>query len=97
MDASGNIGNVNDWTSAKGVTGVVLITPECEFVIASEELYIMSSMTYSMSGWGAESILVSNIMTTTSSSTAITDFNGASNTSAIITQYSGTDYKSGSY
>lgn len=103
MDASGNIGNVNDWTSAKGVTGVVLITPESEFVIAPEEWCTTDGSDYdgawngnTKSAWGGYGKTVTGIKTATSKSDAITDFAGSANTDAIISQLKGTtdDYSS---
>lgn len=96
MDASGNIGNVNDWTSAKGVTGVVLITPENEFVIAPRNWYTYNSDDdgawngNTRSAWGGYNKNITGIKTTTSESDAITDFNGSANTDAIISQLKGT-------
>lgn len=97
MDASGNIGNVNDWTSAKGVTGVALITPESEFVIAPNNWFTTDGSNYdgawnrnTRSAWGGHNKTVTSIKTTTSKTDAITDFAGSANTDAIISQLKGT-------
>ena len=100
MDASGNIGNVNDWTSSKGVTGVTLVTEDVEIVIAPDRWaddYNGSWNGNSMSAWGGYGKNVTGVKTTTSNTDAALDFAGLNNTNQIIKQLSGTTDSYSSY
>ena len=88
MDGSGNLVDVNSWTSSKGVTGVTLVTEDIEIVIAPDEWssdHDGAWNSYSLSSWGGDYILVPGVTTTTSESEAISDLCGILNTNALIT------------
>ena len=66
------------WTTgATNAVGVVVITDQCRFVIAPDDVYGIQ--------WGGYTILIAGITTTTNTIEAKNDFAGPSNTAIIVT------------
>lgn len=78
QDISGKLWEVNDWDNSATPNGIAVITSECSFVMALGNAHTSTS-TYG--GYGST---ISGVTNTTSSSTAAKDYNGESNTTAII-------------
>lgn len=76
QDTDGYFYFIADWDGSRTPNGVALITPNCRFLIALE---YSGEVT-----WGGYGTTVPNILTTTNSDTAITDYNGYENTANII-------------
>lgn len=93
VDLNGNLCDADTYDGTD-VTGIGLVTDKGAWVVALDEWYSTSSSTAwngNKSAWGGYGTEVTGCFTTTtSSSTAITDFNGEANTDAIIAQLSGT-------
>ena len=87
----GNLYATDDWTAGgfanEQANGVALITNECSFVIAKEN--ISSSMEWSSNDY----TLVNGILTTADEATAKTDFAGQENTNLMLA----TDKRSAGY
>lgn len=75
---SGKLYETAAWTSQETPNGVAVITENCRFVMALEDAY------YNMCQWGSYRTLVDGITTTTSSSTAKTDYDGEAQTTTIL-------------
>ena len=74
-----------DWDGSKTPNGIAVVTDNCEFVMALQDAHSSSCQ---FGGYGTE---VSGITTTTSSSTAATDYDGNGNTTTIINALNGTN------
>lgn len=90
VDNYGELFTLSDWSGGSNCTGVALITDNVK-IITAIDLWKSGSQsgTWGNSNspvWGGYAWVLTDIMTTTSSTEAITDFNGSSNTDQIITQ-----------
>lgn len=82
-DTDGNFTTAANWDTANNskAVGVAVSTSACKFVMALTDANSGSSCT-----WGGYGTTVSNIVTTTSNTTAQTDYKGEANTTQIISQ-----------
>lgn len=80
-DNTGNLTTIEDWnrSNSSSAIGVAVISDNCSFVIDK----VGTSSLYT---WGKPGTTVSGIETTTTNSTAKTDYAGESNTTKIINQ-----------
>lgn len=85
QDVEGRLWTEDDWDGSVTPNGIAVITSNCRFVMALEDVY---SSPCSWGGYGAE---ISGIVTTTSSNTAETDYLGDVNTTTIINALKGTN------
>lgn len=69
-----------DWDGTKTPNGIAVITDNCRFVMALTDAHTSSCQ------WGGYGTEVSSIVTTTDESTAMTDYDGDLNTTAILGQ-----------
>ena len=69
-----------DWDGTKTPNGIAVITDNCRFVMALTDAHT------SYCQWGGYGTEVSSIVTTTDESTAMTDYDGDLNTTAILGQ-----------
>ena len=96
MDTDGKFNEVSSWTSGSNATGVAVITDTVRLIVAPDEWYTYDGDNdgawngNKRSAWGGYNRTVTGIKTTDSSSEAITDFAGSSNTDQIISQLKGT-------
>lgn len=96
VDLDGNLIRVENWTGGSNATGVALINDNVSIIIAPKNWYTYNSNNdgawngNKRSAWGGNNKNVTGIKTTTSTSGAITDFAGSTNTDAIISQLKGT-------
>lgn len=74
-----------DWDGTKTPNGIAVITDNCRFVMALTDAHTSSCE------WGGYGTEVSGITTTTSGSTAATDYDGNGNTTTIINALNGTN------
>lgn len=89
LDTDGKLTTSDNWdtTNNSKVVGIAVFTSNVRVVIAKDDV--------STKAWGT-SVTVSGITTTTASATALTDYNGVSNTDAIISTIgSSTNYAAG--
>ncbi len=89
LDTDGKLTTSDNWDTANNskVVGIAVLTSNVRVVIAKDSV--------STKAWGT-SVTVSGITTTTASATALTDYNGVSNTDAIISKIgSSTGYAAG--
>lgn len=90
---NGKLYNPSDWDTANNdlAVGVAIVTDNCKFVIAPEQ-------NGSMQIWSKDGVYdnISGVTTTTNSTTAKADYQGVSNSQAIVTKYgNSTDYAAG--
>ena len=96
VDLEGKLYTTANWTGGSNATGVALINDKVSIIIAPKNWYTHNSDNDGAwngnirSTWGGYKKTVTGIKTTTSSSDAITDFAGSTNTDAIISQLKGT-------
>lgn len=94
VDLLGNQHLVSEWTGGSNATGVAVITDQVSIIVAPNEWYTYNGDSdgawngNTWSAWGGGTT-VTGIKTTTSSSDAITDFTGSTNTDTIISQLKG--------
>ena len=88
-DVNGKLWTESEWNGSVAPNGVAVVTNECQFVMALELL----PENYK---WGGRGTAVSGIATTTAKATAVTDYNGKTNTETIINALKGVtdDYNS---
>ena len=88
-DIEGNLWTEDAWDGSVTPNGIAVVTNECQFVMALELL----PANYK---WGGRGTAVSGIATTTAKATAVTDYNGKTNTETIINALKGVtdDYNS---
>ena len=95
LDTDGNLYSESEWDQPNSsAVGVAVLTNECKFVIAP----IASTEINDRLLWSKKGAYynVSGVTTTTSSSVAKTDYEGVSNSSAIVSKYGkDTDYAAG--
>lgn len=91
QDTSGRLWEVNYWDNSATPNGIAVITSECSFVMALGNAHTYTS-TYG--GYGST---ISGVTNTTSSSTAAKDYNGESNTTAIINALSSSTASAAKY
>lgn len=96
VDAGGNQVLYEDWEPIMGATGVGLVNDNVSIIIAPKSWYTTDGLDYDgpwngniRSAWGGHDKTVTGVKITTSESDAITDFDGSSNTDAIISQLMG--------
>lgn len=80
QDTDGYFHTESAWSGKYTANGIAVITSNCRFVIALKDAYS------SYCEWGSYGTQVTGIVTTTSSSTAKTDYNGEANTTTILNQ-----------
>lgn len=81
QDIHGNLYTEDEWDSSSTPNGVAVITENCSFVIALENVSQTDWIV-----WGGKGKLISDIVTTTEQSVAMLDFNGNTNTQKIVSQ-----------
>ena len=81
QDIYGNLYTEDEWDGTQTANGVAVIAPECEFVIAL--LYSGGYLSY----WANELETVDGVTTTLEEEEALLDYNGKSNTEAIVSKY----------
>lgn len=89
LDTDGKLTTSDKWDSANNdkVVGIAVLTDACKFILATEQ---------AGKYWSSSSSTISGVTTTTSSATAQADYNGVSNTDAIISATgSTTNYAAG--
>lgn len=95
LGTDGNLYSESEWDQPNSsAVGVAVLTNECKFVIAPiASTEVNDRLTWSEKGAYYN---VSGVTTTTSSSVAETDYEGVSNSSAIVSKYKeDTDYAAG--
>lgn len=95
LGTDGNLYSESEWDQPNSsAVGVAVLTNECKFVIAPiASTEVNNRLTWSKKGAYYN---VSGVTTTTSSSVAETDYEGVSNSSAIVSKYKeDTDYAAG--
>lgn len=103
VDADGDLVDVASWTGGSNATGIYVSDGEHSLIVAPDEWHTYKGSDdgawngNKKSAWGGRSKTVSNIVTTTDESTALTDFAGSSNTDQIISQLKGTTDEYSSY
>lgn len=80
-DTNGNLTKPEEWDTANNdlAVGVAVIDENCSFIIEK-------TVSYSTIQWGGRGTTISGITTSSSPSTALTDYAGESNTTEIINQ-----------
>lgn len=95
LGTDGNLYSESEWDQPNSsAVGVAVLTSECKFVIAP----IASTEVNDRPNWSKRAAFdsVSGVITTTNLIAAMSDYNGVSNSSAIVSRYrTGTDYAAG--
>lgn len=84
-DIDGNLYTETEWDGSKTANGIAVLTDNCRFVIAKQ------NASSSNLRWGGYGKTVPDIVTATSSATAVLDYDGAGNTPKIIEYLAGTN------
>lgn len=80
-DNTGTLTAVGSWNTSNNSSaiGVAVVSDNCAFIIEK-------TVSYSIMQWGGSKTTISGIVTTTTKSTALTDYAGEANTTKIINQ-----------
>ena len=83
QDVDGNLYTESEWDTMKVANGIAVVTDECSFVIALED--VGDNIPWSGAAWA------SSLTTTTDKSVALLDFNGEANTYNMILTEQGSE------
>ena len=79
-DIDGNLYTEAQWDGSKTANGIAVVTDNCEFVMALQDAYT------SICQWGSSGTSVNEITTTTDESVAMADYDGETQTTAILAE-----------